>query len=151
MTICLLHSEGPHSRKAVAVLRAAYPGADIAVVVRSAQEASAYIALPGPLALDSPGPGIRRGFAGTVRALRKRRADAFVVLFPSFRLRLIAVCSGARVVLWCGPDGRLRPIRQSLAALLAEEAAHRIRGWAVWVSRRIALMLAPVRPNGAKR
>lgn len=71
------------------------------------------------------------------RLLKSGRYDRFVVLFPSIKLKMLAILSGApRCECW-GVDGRVRTLDRSIWRSFAGEIPPRLRGMrqflAVWV------------------
>lgn len=64
-----------------------------------------------------------------IRTLRRERYDVFIVIFYSFKLRLLASLAGApRVYCWA-LDGRVIPLETNIAAVLADIAKQTLLGW----------------------
>ena len=129
--ICALYSHGPHYARVLRHLRRAYPDAVITALVPPGFPNEPLEGLAHKR-LDLPAKAARRRGFAALRAIlpviRRGRYDLFVVMFDSFRLRLLAALSGARERRCFTADGRFIPLRLSLARLLAGTAWRNLRG-----------------------
>jgi hypothetical protein len=79
-----------------------------------------------------------------MRQIRAARLDAFVILFDSPRLRILAALSGAKRCAYCTMDRRLVEVRPSVAATLANVVIRTIWGRLVYTGIWLAVHLLHV-------
>lgn len=122
----VLYSQSDHFRKALEAVRVAYADADLAALIPGGRDdlrADGIACIPIPTA----GNALRHAVA-IVRTLRAHRPDTLCVLYPSPNLRILAAMSGARSRVWCGEDGKLRPLDESLPGVVLDLVRTRITG-----------------------
>jgi len=127
--VLLLYSQSDHFPRAVEAMRAAHPDTTLTVLLPAGRD-DLETGLPAgveSVALPAAG-GMLGQVRGIVRAMRSMSADALCVLYPSPNLRILAAMSGARERCWCGEDGKLRPLDETIARVLAALAWQRLRG-----------------------
>ncbi len=129
--ICALYSHGPHYARALQHLRRTYPEAVVTALVPPGFPTEPLEGIAHKR-LDMPAEAVSRRGLAALRALapvlRRGRYDLFVVMFDSFRLRVVASLSGARERRCFTADGRFIPLRLSLLRLLAGMAWRNARG-----------------------
>lgn len=129
--ICALYSHGPHYARVLRHLRQAYPEAVVTALVPPGFPNEPLEGLAHKR-LDMPDAAVDRRGLRALRALlpvvRRGRYGLFVVMFDSFRLRLLAALSGARERRCFTADGRFIRLRLSLVRLLADALWRNLRG-----------------------
>lgn len=90
-----------------------------------------------------------------IRQFRHQHYDAFVILFDSPRLRIVASLSGASERLHCRMDGRLAPVRMSIPGTIADVIFRNVWGriayagiWLIIRFRPVRLLKSPQHPKG---
>jgi len=147
--IGIFYSRGRPFGRILAAVRRDHPDAELVAVV------PAGYPFPGgerglcdavvetgtePYGIRRPGPLVR-----LIRLLREQRFDSLVILFDSPRLRLLAAFAGAPRTLYCAFDHALKPIRPTLAGVLADVAARAVIGRAVYAGLWLLIRIRRVR------
>ena len=84
-----------------------------------------------------------------LRAIRRKKYDAFVVMFRSPKLRMIASLSGASTMWYCAPHGYLMALQDLPLGILAGEALRRIRGLLTYGMVWLSVRARPVAPRSS--
>jgi len=144
--VVLLYSQSDHFLIAVEAMRAAHPDASLAVLLPSNRGDLKELLPEGVEAVELPAAGsVFSQGRSVVQQLRAMNAGALCVLYKSPNLRLLAAMSGARSRCWCGEDGKLRALDESLAAVLAALTWQRLRGEAQYAWRWATIRLTRAR------
>lgn len=144
--MCAFYSKGRRFLDVLRCVRAQYAGAELEAMtppnyaMAPEEKAEANRVVTTELAAYSARSP--RAFRRLVRQIRRSRYDVFVITFDSTRLRILAALSGASSCAYCSLDGRIVPIRPTVAGTLAAAAARNAWGrlvyaW-VWTVVRVA-------------
>lgn len=136
-------------------VREAHPEAQITAIappdyaMSDDERALADEAMTTPLSHHAPGD--LKANAQLVRAIRRRRFDLFVVMFPSTQLQILAALSGARACRWMRVTGRSLKLPSSLSLALMRAARREIVGHLRYAWIWLAVRLLHVRPEPGRR
>lgn len=128
--IGILYSEGPHWKQALHAIALRWPEAEI-----RAWNATSLSETDGPLICREGGGNPR----SLLRAIRAERLDAFVVMFNSDKLRMLAGASGAQTCFHAGLDGALIPLPSSFFRALVYTLQRRGHGLCVFIQAWLAV------------
>ncbi len=130
-SIVVFYSYGPQYKRAVCAMREAYPEAYVTAVVPPSYPASLLTPWADAVETWAPEPGSRVSAAralNIISRLRQKPIDMLVVLFDSPKLQVLSSLSGARQRYCYGLDGRLKPVRLTLVAVLVKNLGRAVRG-----------------------
>ena len=153
--ICIFYSKGRSFLDVLRCLRAQYPTAELVAMtppnyaMSPEEKAEATRVVTTELAAYSARSP--RSFLRLVQQIRACRYDVFVITFDSTRLRILAALSVASSCAYCSLDGRVVPIRPTVAGTLAAAAARNAWGrlvyaW-VWTVVRVAKVSGSKQPS----
>ena len=148
--ICAFYSRGPHFLRTLKFLRAQHPQARITAVVPPTFPAEAALGIANQvIKTHQANWSLRhqRDLRKLVRALREGRYDAFVVMFDSPKLQVLAALSGARHRYCYTIDGRYVPIRLALARQVFGTLARNIKGRLLYAYLHYVVYCRPVQKS----
>jgi len=129
--IAAFYSRGTHYPRLLRFLREEYPGCELTAVVPPGYPERLLEGACDRMvrtARDHYGAGDAGELRALVMQLRAERFDAFVVMFPSIKLRLLAKAAAARAAYVYTADRRFEPVRLNPLAEAADLLHRNARG-----------------------
>lgn len=134
--ICVFHSRGPHFIRTLKRLRQAHPDAVITALTPpkypAADEVAQYANELRTIELAHYSPADPAACWRLVQKIRAAHFTMFVVLFDSLQLRVLSAMTGIPKRACYALDGRVFPVRASIATSVIGAVSRNIFGRAVY-------------------
>ena len=142
--IAVFYSQGPHFERAVQHMAKSHPTATITAIVPHVES---IVHMAEEITHHVVTTDARTGLLTSLRlisALRKKRYDHFVVLFPSFRLQLLASAVGADQRFCYAVDGHVTALRGGPLTVAMTFATRRVAGTLRYLSLALLVRILKV-------